>query len=421
MRPSVSQLILDFDLPASARGEHSTLRVFNNEKEYFDSRSYSGPEYQVLLPHAFRMTALMEKDGWQQTPRPSDPARSLGVDMWWNLPEEIRKAILSGSDTNPQRVAILSRSCGIDDIPWEWLGTPQGELIAALPSVRFVRLVPKLYVLPPLTVSPPLSVLIVVTNPKDERWLNANEEIDIIREGLTNANHYRVEVLYEPKVEKLAAILSDFKPEIVHYVGHSGISGGLGNLILHDDADGTRWLPASEIAAMFPSSVRLVCLSTCVTQKNYQLGGLSKFAHCDSEISLPTTVVNQYALGKNGARVFWREFYPALCDIQGDVVEAFHNARMKVLAEDQDPWWCWASFSLVIRDGTGQPFRVAAATDKPKERFAAELQAQWSARLANDLATRMRGLGDDAQQHWAKTLEDETARIETFERDIESS
>ena len=94
---------------------------------------------------------------------------------------------------------------------------------------------------------------------------------------------------------------------------------------------------------------------------------------------------------------------------------------MKVLADDPDPWWCWASFSLVIRDSTGQPFRVAAATDKPKARFEAELQAQWSARLANDLASKMLLLGDTAQQHWQKTLEDETARLETFERDIESN
>ena len=421
MRPSVSQLILAFELPTGAGYEDSVLRVFSSEKEYFEGRRDSGRKYTVTLPHAFRATALMDKGGWRQTLRPTAPSQDLGRQMWLNLPEEVRQSILSGTDTNPQRVAILSTGCGIDDIPWEWLSTENGELIAAMPSVRFVRLVPKRYVLPPLTVTAPLSVLIVVTNPKDERWLNANVEIEVIKEGLTNTAHYSVEVLYEPKLEKLAEMLSHYHPHIVHYVGHSGVSGGLGNLILHDDADGTSWLQASQMAAMLPSSVRLLCLSTCVTTKNYQVGGLSKFAHGDSEIPLPTTVVNQYALGKTGAEVFWREFYPTLCDLRGDVVEAFHNARMKVLLEDPDPWWCWASFSLVIRDGTGQPFRVAAATDKPKARFEAELQAQWSARLANDLASKMLLLNDTAQPHWQKTLEDETARLETFEQDIESS
>jgi hypothetical protein len=421
MRPSVSQLILDFDLPAGSRDDNSTLRVFESEKEYFEAGSYSGLEYKVHLPSAFQTTALMDKGGWRQTPRASGPAMSLGREMWKNLPEQLRQSILSGTDASPQRVSILSKGCGIDDVPWEWLTTEDGKLIAAHDPIRFVRLVPKLYVTPPLTVTPPLSVLIVVTNPKDERWLDANREIDVIKKGLTNANHYRVEVLLEPKLEKLAEKLRSYKPEIVHYVGHSGVSGGLGNLILHDDVDGTRWLQAGEVAALLPASVRLLCLSTCVTTKNYQVGGLSKFAHCDPEIPLPTTVVNQYALGKNGAEGFWQEFYPGLCDTQGDVVEAFHRARLNVRRVDPGPWMCWASFSLVIRDGTGQPFRVAAATDKPKARFEAELQAQWSTRLANDLVTRMRSLGVDSQQHWQKTLEDETARIEVFEKDLESS
>ncbi len=421
MRPSVSQLILDFELPIGSGLEDSILRVFSSEKEYFETRSSSGREYKITLPHAFRATALMAKGGWRQTPRMSEPSRDLGQQMWLNLPEDVRQSILSGTETNPQRVAILSRSCGIDDIPWEWLGTENGELVAVMPSVRFVRLVPKRYVLPPMTITPPLSVLIVVTNPKDERLLDANVEIEVIKKGLSNSDHFTVEVLYEPRLEKLTEKLAHFQPHIVHYVGHAGISGGLGNLILHDDVDGTVWLGPQDISALFPSSVRLLCLSTCVTTKNYQVEGLSKFAHCDPEIPVPTTVVNQYALGKNGAEVFWREFYPGLCDVQGDIVEAFHNARMKVLADDPEPWWCWASFSLVIRDSTGQPFRVAAATDKPKARFEAELQAQWSARLANDLASKMLLLGDTAQQHWQKTLEDETARLETFERDIESN
>lgn len=421
MRPQVPQLILDFEPRVDVRNDDVTLQVFHSEQEYFDAGKQTGPQLTVKLPRPFQETALMGERGWRQKPRPAGPAKDLGFRMWQNIPEALRNEVLSGTPGNPQRVSILSTHCGIDDIPWEWLNGGDDQLIAAMDSVRFLRLVPTRYILPPLTVTPPIRVLIVLTNPKDERLLQSNVEIDVITQGLKNNPAYQFDVLLEPRLDKLQEAVKSSPPHIIHYLGHSGTSGGMGNLILHDDQDGTRWLPAAEIARFLPSSVRLLCLSTCVTTQNYDVGGLAKFAHCGSEVQLPTTIVNQYALGKAGAESFWRKFYPALIEHDGNAVEAFHDARINVLVEDPDPWWCWASFSLVVRDGAGYPLRIAKPEERPKERFAAELQAQWSARAANNLATRMRSLGEDAQTHWQKTLADEAARIENFESDIEKS
>ena len=430
MRQSVSQLIMAFEPPAAAKDRLSTLRIFHDEREYFEAGKVSVPEFKVELPHAFRETALMDAGGWRQRPRLAGPAQNLGERMWWNLPESVRDEILSGTPDAPRRVAILSASCGVDDIPWEWMNAGADNNIAANNAVRFVRLVPTLYPTPPLTVETPLRVLVVLTNPKDERLLRADEEIGIISQGLQNKSEYEVRTLVKPRIESLRTAL-EWSPHIVHYIGHSGISGNVGNLILHDEQEGTRWMAAAEVARYIPSSVRLLCLSTCVTAENYQTGGLAKFAHCPAEVPLPTTIVNQYAVGKSGARLFWREFYRMLINRAGNVVEAFHGARKSALEGDRDPWWCWASFSLVVRDGTGHPFRFAAANEGShslestrggghnSDRYAAEIQAQWSARLANNIAVRMRSLDADVQKHWEKTLADEAARVESFERDIE--
>lgn len=418
MRTSVSQLILAFEPPVSTRDKLSTLRVYNGEREYFESGKEHAQEFKVELPHAFRETALMDPGGWRKRPRPAGPAHDLGQRMWANLPQPVREGILSGTSDAPRRVAILSSACGIDDIPWEWLNAGGDNNIAANDSVRFVRLVPTLYPAPSLTVEPPLRVLIVLTNPKDERLLRADEEIRIVSQGLKNNSMFSVKFLVEPRIDALRSDL-EWSPHIIHYIGHSGISGATGNLILHDDRDGTRWLPAAEVARYLPSSVRLLCLSTCVTAENYQIGGLTKFANCPAEIPLPTTIVNQYDLGPAGAESFWSEFYGSLIHHGGNVLESFHQARRFTLLNDPDPWWCWASFSLVLRDGTGHPFRLAQAAAQPGDRYVAEIQAQWSARLANNLAVRMRSLDADVQKHWEKSLADEAARIESFERDIE--
>jgi hypothetical protein len=427
MIPPPSQLVLDFAMsgPRWADGV-AQLRVYENEQECFASGSRSAPAFDVRIPRTVQETVLNEAGGWQRRPRPAGPAQSLGERMWASLPEMVRGRIVGAPAGTPLRVAVRSTGSGIDDVPWEWLNDGADRLVAAMDPVRFVRVLPTLYPAPPLTVPPPVRILLVLTNPKDERLLNPDRETAVVMGGLGPAGAYQLDRLFEPGPGALARALQK-QPHVVHYVGHAGISRGGGSLILHDERDGTRWLPAAELARLLPTSVRLLCLSTCVTAENYQVGGLVRVANAASEVALPTTVVNQYALTEPGASAFWREFYPALLEHDGDVVEAFHAARMAARRVPLDTW-DWASFSLVVRDGSGRPFRLAAgparaatrgASPSPgPEARAAELQAQWAARLANSLAAQMPAEGTEARKIWEKALDDEGTRLDTLEREI---
>lgn len=420
MRAAVSQLILDFEIPVGKRdddeGDLVDLRVLHSEQEYFDAKRVAAPQYKVTLPRPFRETALVDDTGWRHRPRPAWAAKDLGARMWRNLPDSIRNSILNGTPSSPQRVAVLSTRCGMDDIPWEWV-TDGEQPIAAMDSVRFIRLVPARYASPLLKVSLPIRVLIVVTNPKEDRLLLPEVEIDVITQGLRENAAYKFDVLMEPRFEKLKECLENFSPNILHYVGHSGVSGSMGNLILHDEGTGTRWISPAELSRVLPASVRLLCLSTCVTRENYHVGGLSKFAHATPETQLPTTITNQYALHESNARLFWQRFYPALVEFNGNSVEALHSARLALFAQHEDSW-CWASFSIVVRDGSGHSLQIADSIPKSEEQYSKELQAQWSARLANNLATRMLSLSEDVQKHWQPTLDDEVARTESLENEL---
>ena len=419
MKASVSQLILDFEPPVGSRDDDATLVIFHSEQEYFNARRFPVPDYKVKLPQPFQETVFIDSRGWRQKPQPAGLARHLGYRMWLNLPKEVQDSILAGSTSAPQRVAIMSTHCGMDGVPWEWLTDEGEEPIAVRDHVRFIRLVPTRYASAPLSVTPPVRVLIVVTNPKDERLLNPTVEIDVIAEGLRQNEGYKFDILMEPRFDKLKECLETFSPHVLHYVGHSGISGSMGNLILHDENEGTRWVSAAELSKILPSTVRLLCLSTCVTEENYDVGGLAKFAHCASEIQLPTVIANQYTLHENEARSFWRKFYPALLESNGNAVEAMHSARFAVCMEDKESW-CWASFSMAVRDGSGHVFQIVEASEKAQERRNLELQAQWSARLANSLATRMRSLDDETQKAWEPTLDDEVARTESLQSELDN-
>ena len=416
MKASVPQLILDFEPPVGTRDDDVNLQIFRSEQQYFAAAT-DHEKYKVTLPRPFQETALMDDGGWKQHSRHAWGAKDLGARMWLNLPESVRGSILSGNPGTPQRVGVMSTHCGMDDVPWEWI-TDGEQPIAANDAVRFYRLVPARYPAPPLRVPLPIRVLVVSTNPKGKQQVNPSVEVDVISEGLKQNSAFELQVLMEASFESVTEALKTFSPHIIHYVGPAGISGSMGNLLLHE-RKGTRWVSAAECARYLPSSVRLLCLSTCVTAKSYEIGGLSKFAHCTPEVTLPTTIVNQYALEESSARTFWRRFYPALVEFKGDAVEALHSGRMAVFAEQKETW-CWASFSMVVRDGSGHSFHIGETKRRSAEQYSKDLQAQWAARAANTLATRMRSLEPDNQSHWKSTLDDVVERAQTLESELDS-
>jgi hypothetical protein len=244
-------------------------------------------------------------------------------------------------------------------------------------------------------------------------------------------------VLQEATVRALRQELEDTSPHVVHYIGHAGVSRGDGNIILHQpayasnvpDASESDWVSPRQLAELLPVSVRLLCLSTCVTAPNFDITGLSRFAHAPAAYQLPTVVANQYPVDLAGVRVFWDAFYDALLAHGGDVNLAMRAGQAAAHAE-RPTSADWASFTLVLRDGSGRAMSInrpgatpvrttagvaftpeeAAADLVTSDQFAAALQAQFASRLANDLAEQVRTLGQHASGSMREHLERESAR-----------
>jgi hypothetical protein len=361
------------------------VRQVDSEAELFRNRrpGSSDEDPRFVVPGLTRLPGLPTR---QQV-------REIGVRLWNAIPDALRALPVGAA---PTRVKISTTAERIVDLPWECLDR-DGQPLALDPRVRLVRSVAARYPLPPLTVSLPIRVLLVLTNPKDERFLQAGSEIQTVApEGRPE---YAVEVCAEPTPSGLREQLRTFQPHVVHYIGHSACEAGQGNLILHDDRQHSHWLGATELAAMLPATVRLLCLSTCFTARNYDLRGLIHLAHAPSDVALPSTVVNVSPLdprGQPAIRAFWEAFYRVLVEDCGDVTSAVHEGRRATAALDTDGAE-WASFALVIRDGNGWGLRVQ---DSPQDamRKQAELEALFASRLANNLSGQSVTLPPEAQQ-----------------------
>jgi hypothetical protein len=257
-------------------------------------------------------------------------------------------------------------------------------------------------------------VLLVVTNPKDDQLLSPSLEIEAVRPRLSEPP-YELSILEEPTWEALVKTLQK-EPHIVHYIGHAGIERGEGHLILHDWQNVTHWISGSDLARVLPLSVRLLCLSTCFTVPNYQILGLPRLAQTSATSRLPTTVANRYPVRDASVREFWWAFYAALAEEGGDTNEAFHRAQTVVAMLDPDA--DWGSFSLVIRDQSGQGLRIDTSGAPPTsgEVPAAEIQAQLASRVANDLADALRVYGETAPESVQKRFMEEAGRASDLAR-----
>ncbi|MFY9618250.1 MAG: CHAT domain-containing protein [Pyrinomonadaceae bacterium] len=392
--------------PEQGGGETSLLRSFSHEAALFETTedARSDNAFTVKLPLSKLVGTRDFKTTWTQDRVQMTEALKAGRKLYHALPRQLTSILDQSADPRPLRLKIYSPQPRITDLPWEWLTDDAGDPIALRSDVRFVRCVPRRFEIPHLTIARPVKVLMVLTNPKDERLLDAPRELASAAQRLVQPD-YEMQVCPEPTIEKLKDVMHGFLPHVIHYIGHAGINNGEGNIILHDDYNRAYWMPGSVLSQILPSTTRLICLSTCVTAPNYQLLGLPHLAHASSDLNLPTVVVNRYPLDAQSAAAFWNTFYSALIDEHGNVNEAVHHARRQTQVADPS-FADWASFSLVLRDRTGQALNIVeAASHQLQDIQAREFQAQYAARLANDLAQQVSLYDDHITESVRESLE----------------
>jgi hypothetical protein len=299
------------------------------------------------------------------------------------LPEPERNEVANTGE--PIRLRIVSGIAAIDWIPWELLdGKSSGG-----GAVGVTRLVPVRLPPPPMSAAPPVRVLLVVTSPKDEQILDSSLEIDAVTSGI-DRQQYQIQILERATREQAAATVRSFEPHILHYVGHSGVVRGAGELVLHDAQGGSDWIGAAEIAQLLPISTRLLCLSTCFTRPNYNLRGLPLLAHAPPFVKLPTCVTNRAEVTETQVRTFWTHFYDQLIRRRGNIEDAYFAAQDATAESPRRD-----AFSLVLRDGGAHAIRIAAAVNP--DRFAVEIQARFASRLATELEEKFKSFGGDAK------------------------
>lgn len=340
-------------------------------------------------------------------PTPSSDLASKGVDaseLWALLPIDAQQRILDANE--PVQLMIESGNLAVDLLPWESLSR------SSLNKTGFsvARLVPASLKPPPLTVVPPLRLLLISSDADDDVAYSERDR-DVLRES-ADPQFYTVRELRDATGSSVKMIVHQFDPHIVHFMGHGGIVGGEGAVVLRDEETGmTNWIRASQVSRGLPVSTRLLCISTGFSQRNYSIAGLVALAQAPQAVRLPTSIVNRSDVDEASVSAFWRKFYSALVEERGNVLRAYNTATALLAtvgtATPAD------SFSLVIREGGYRPLRLGKSIDPAQH--AAEVQAQLAARLAADLKEKLKTFEDtDMRKALGESYDEERSRFSTF-------
>jgi len=265
------------------------------------------------------------------------------------LPEHVRTALfaewLRGTGSaQPIRLRLAVADPEMSSLPWEFIYV--NESPPTLDVEGFLCLHPRLHLsreISPLQPGEPISahplrILVAWADPGSACYgtlPSLTAEAQSVLAALSGSECRWIEAreLRHATPAGLERDLSEFKPHVLHFIGHGDVRASGGVLILEGERAGVEASVYADILAQWlsRSAVRLVVLSACRTAT--RTGGVAQTLALQG---IPAVVAMQLPLRDSVAAPFARVFYGALME-SGSVEQALHQAR-QVLRSAQPDW-----------------------------------------------------------------------------------
>ena len=207
-------------------------------------------------------------------------------------------------------------------MPWEYLYFPdtakeRGFFIATRGKLVLTRHVPLHVALENLQPGEkPLRVLIVASQPKDLETVDAEpliETIEELRSKLPDA--IVTDKLDQPTKRSFTDKVQDFRPHVLHFIGHGAHDeqGGQLAFVQEGDQKSVAWICDVDLADCFQDfQPRLIFLNACEGASSESYEGFGGLALQLVYSKVPAVVAMQYPIENKMAVKFARMFYQCL-------------------------------------------------------------------------------------------------------------
>jgi hypothetical protein len=232
-------------------------------------------------------------------------------------------------------------------LPWEFLYNARKRSFLGLnrftPIIRYLDVQAKTTL---ESIDAPLRVLVVISSPQGLPALDLKTERNYIEKAWGNYHEVQVHFLDEATPAELQSSLWDFKPHVLHFMGHGFYNSatGMGELFFVDEAQQPKPVTGRQLGVLLANtpSMKLAVLNACQTAQLSRSNELDPFSGVAAAIvmsGLPAVVAMQFPISDRAALVFANKFYSRL--ILGDAVDvavAFGREALHLELSESHEW-----------------------------------------------------------------------------------
>jgi hypothetical protein len=301
--------------------------------------------------------------------------KGFGRRLYDSLPSVIKERYQAARDSVPgARLRLTFRDASLAFIPWEFLYDPNhGEFLGLSLRSVVVRYAEVGY--PSLVgFAPPMRVIVAVPAPRDLSPLQVDQERKRIQDALADLKEAGlVEIQWldfqESKrpvsLESLHDGLFNFRPHVLHFIGHGGLDEQQEGVLFFEQR-GTRRAEAVEgmrLAQLITGSqsLRLVFLNACQGATGSDVESLGGVAAALANKGVAATLAMQFPITDQAAIEFAGKFYQRVAE-GAPIDVAVQEGRRHLGVVNNNPIE-WAAPMLYLTPRDGRVFRQVQSAE----------------------------------------------------------
>ncbi|WP_338240917.1 CHAT domain-containing protein [Aurantiacibacter hainanensis] len=234
----------------------------------------------------------------------------------------------------------LSQTAELSSIPWESLYLRSRDRFLAIgTSSNIVRKLDAQAELPP-PIERPIRILVVAANPRED--LDTDVELGNIQRRIDEMvaegdSDFQVVAMPDAKRDEFRRKVNEWRPHIIHYIGHSSFDGSEGCLYFESEEEGKSDRVSAEVLRNMLLNRRpwLVVLNSCqsgATSRDAPMNGMAQ--NLLQRLNIPFVVAMQQPVSDDAAINFSQDFYTALTS--GETVASAVTMGRCGIANDAD-------------------------------------------------------------------------------------
>lgn len=297
------------------------------------------------------------------------------------------------------RIRLRVDSPELSQWPWEYCyyDHPDFGFFALDSSVPIIRYLPGAFESQNLTVPNPLKVLVVVSEPSDQKKLQVEKEVALIERILNlMGDRVQVRVLRQATYERIQGAFID-NPHIFHYIGHGDVQDGQGVLILEDRFGMSDFRDAEQMQIMLKNrGIKVAILNACKSASHNTHSAFSGMAPALIKAQIPAVIAMQFNVPDTTALSFALNLYRYL--VSGYPLETAVT-EMRKGAFNKDKYF-WGIPVLYMRAPDGmlwQPEPELLALFDKAQREAGDISVDSPADLLGEIIKEINGLVENGK------------------------